>query len=99
MGGFPACALTNVLQTNIDAGDVGSTTRKRDAPDFAKLNVPMSPSTTDVVARTLLLQFANMPFTSTDNNIFSNFLLETTQGSSKMMALSGTADSTTLHRI
>lgn len=62
---------------------------------FALLNVPKNPSVTDVVARTILLTFANVPFAVFDNThaIFSQFLLDTTQGVSKTFGLTGTADS------
>lgn len=62
---------------------------------FALLDVPMSPSVTDVVARTILLTFANVPFAVFGNThqIFSQFLLDTTQGTTKTFGLTGTADS------
>ncbi|KAM0750211.1 hypothetical protein T439DRAFT_247618 [Meredithblackwellia eburnea MCA 4105] len=68
---------------------------KRDAGDFATLNVPLQASTTNVVARSLLLQFSNVPFTSIDNSIFSSFLLDTTVGVSKSFGLHGSADTIT----
>ena len=88
--------LTYSSQTAITTTDSTSAPgrlAKRDTGDFATLKVPMQPSKTDVVARSLLLTFQNVPFTSIDNMIFSSFLMETTVGSTKGFALHGAADS------
>lgn len=55
----------------------------------------MLPSVTDVVARTLLLTFENIPFTSIDNGVFSNYLLDVTDGTSKVFGLHGSATTVT----
>jgi hypothetical protein len=85
------------IQTTLTASDgtpLGSSAvMKRDQGDFAQLNVPLLPAKTDVVARTLLLTFSGVPFQSVDNGVFSNFLLATTQGSSKSFGLHGSANS------
>lgn len=86
-----------LLQTAITALDLTSAAglSKRAADQsFATLNVPMLPSITDVVARSLLLKFEDIPFTSINDGIFSSFLLDTTVGMSKSFALQGAADST-----
>ncbi|KAI5474806.1 pre-rrna processing protein [Pseudohyphozyma bogoriensis] len=90
---FPV-AITQ-LATQIDASDSSGSSRlsRRAAGDFASLDVPSSPATTDEVARTVLLQFSDVPFKSTDNSLFSNFLLSTTDGANQPFGLSGSADS------
>lgn len=59
--------------------------------------VPLLPSVTDVVTRSLLLTFTNIPFTSLDNGIFSSFLTATTDDVSKSFGLHGSADSELYH--
>ncbi|KAL8278093.1 hypothetical protein RQP46_009553 [Phenoliferia psychrophenolica] len=87
-------AATSITTKNSDAASV-SRLAKRDTGDFATLNVPLLPSATDVQSRSLLLQFTNIPFKSIDNGIFSSFLLETTVGATKGLALHGSADTVT----
>lgn len=62
---------------------------------FAVLNVPMSPARTDVVARTTVLTFQNVPFSvfSGTHQIFSQFLTDATDDTSKTFGLQGSADS------
>lgn len=86
------------IETGITAqnhGATGGLAKRADTPgaDFALLSVPLVPSKTDVVARTILLAFQNVPFASLDDNLFSTFLLETTLGSSMTLGLHGLANS------
>lgn len=60
---------------------------------IASLNVPLLPAKTDVVARTLLLTFADIPFTAISHDDFSDFLNETTQGVQVSFDLTGKATS------
>ena len=92
---LPFAFPVNIIQTatDITAGDPNQANRKRAPGDFATLDVPLLPSTTDVVARTLLLVFSGIPFQSIDDPIFSRFLLDTTQGVTKTFTLTGAADS------
>ena len=62
---------------------------------FALISVPQSPVTTNVVARTTVIQFSNIPFAVFDNthSIFSQFLTDTTDDVSKTFGLTGIADS------
>ncbi|KAL8280236.1 hypothetical protein RQP46_007350 [Phenoliferia psychrophenolica] len=89
---FPA-SITHAA-VNIVAQNAASPGRmnKRDTGDFATVSVPMAPSFTDVVARTLLLKFEDIPFQSTDDGIFSTFVVDTTTGISKSFAVHGAAD-------
>ncbi|KAL8287086.1 hypothetical protein RQP46_004092 [Phenoliferia psychrophenolica] len=87
-------AATSITATNSNTAPA-SRLGKRDTGDFATLDVPMLPSTTDVQARSLLLKFEDIPFTSIDNGIFSSFLMETTVGATKPFALHGAANTIT----
>lgn len=53
----------------------------------------MSPAKTDVVSRTILITFQNVPFKSLDNNLFSQFLSQVTTSNSKTFGLGGLANS------
>lgn len=53
----------------------------------------MSPATTDVQTRTILITFQNVPFKSLDNNLFSQFLTQVTSTSSQTFGLGGLANS------
>lgn len=55
----------------------------------------MLPSITDVVARTLLLTFENVPFTSSDDSVFSSYLRDVTNSASKSFGLHGSATTVT----
>ncbi|GAA5951249.1 hypothetical protein JCM3765_002422 [Sporobolomyces pararoseus] len=83
--------ITN-LASDITAGDPGSASRKRDAGDFALLSIPSNPAKTDVTARTILLQFQNVPFKSVNNGGFSSFLTQVTDDQSKTFTLHGAAN-------
>jgi hypothetical protein len=65
---------------------------------FALLDVPLSPSQTDVVARNTILRFNNVPFAvfGDTHSIFSQFLTDTTVGTTKTFGLTGVADSAQL---
>ncbi|GJN94719.1 hypothetical protein Rhopal_007810-T1 [Rhodotorula paludigena] len=81
------------LASQIYANDAGATnSRKRATGDFALLDIPSNPARTDVVARTIVLAFSNVPFQSVDNSLFSNFLVDVTDDESKTFALRGQAD-------
>ncbi|KAN0059778.1 hypothetical protein ACQY0O_008352 [Thecaphora frezii] len=60
----------------------------------AVLNIPPSPSITDVAARILTLMFTNVPFKVYDNQrqTFSQFLADTTAGTQVRFNLNGDAD-------
>lgn len=63
---------------------------------FAELNIPMSPTSTDVVSRIATLQISHVPFAVASNAhaVFSQFLTDTTDDASKTFGLVGTANST-----
>jgi len=81
------------LASDIYAADTGSTSRKRAPGDFALLSIPSNPARTDVTARTILLQFQNVPFQSVNNGGFSSFITQVTDDVSKTFTLRGAADS------
>ncbi|GAA5914535.1 uncharacterized protein JCM6883_003197 [Sporobolomyces salmoneus] len=83
--------ITN-LASDITAGDPGSASRKRDPGDFALLSIPSNPAKTDVTARTILLQFQNVPFKSVNNGGFSSFITQVTDDESKTFTLHGAAN-------
>lgn len=85
--------IATSITTSNNEGGSSSSLSKRDASDFAVLNVPQVPAKTDVVSRNILLTFSNVPFASTSNSLFSTFLLDTTQGTSMNLGLHGTASS------
>ena len=62
--------------------------------DIALLDIPPSPSITDVVARVLTLMFQNVPFAvySDKHPVFSQFLADTTAGTEIRFNLNGKAD-------
>lgn len=79
----------------IDITQVGQTiTANFQGTDFATLNVPMGPSTTDVKNRILHLQFQNVPFAvhNGSHDTFEDFLKQTTASKSETFSLSGSAD-------
>ncbi|GAA5937070.1 uncharacterized protein JCM15063_000146 [Sporobolomyces koalae] len=81
------------LASDITAGDSGSSSRsKRDQGDFALLSIPQNPAKTDVTARTILLQFQNVPFQSVNNGLFSSFVTQVTDDQSKTFTLHGAAN-------
>ncbi|BGP00846.1 hypothetical protein RTBOTA2_002159 [Rhodotorula toruloides] len=81
------------LASKIYSADTGSGQRaKRANGDFALLDIPSNPAKTDVVARTIVLAFANVPFASVDNNLFASFLTQVTDDVSKTFQLHGAAD-------
>ncbi|KAL8279026.1 hypothetical protein RQP46_008484 [Phenoliferia psychrophenolica] len=95
---LPFAFPVNIVQaaTSITASSGGaSRLAKRATGDFATLNVPLAPSTTDVQARALHLQFNNVPFQSTNNGIFGSFLTATTVGGTGGLGLHGSADAIT----
>lgn len=83
------------IQTSITAASNSGGSRKRAIADFATLDVPLVPATTDVVARKIALVFNNVPFTSIDNDVFSSFLLDVTQSANSNLGLHGTANTVT----
>ncbi|EPQ29604.1 uncharacterized protein PFL1_02823 [Pseudozyma flocculosa PF-1] len=62
--------------------------------DVAVLDIPLSPSITDVVARILTLMFTNVPFAvyGDQHPAFSQFLADTTAGTQVRFNLNGKAD-------
>ena len=91
-----------ILQVDITQAQTSITTstnsgsQKRALGDFASLDVPMSPAKTDVISRRIALNFQNVPFRSLADNLFSNFLTETTNGESVTLGLTGFANSQSL---
>lgn len=89
--------ITN-LASQIYAADGAGAARsrsrlaKRAEGDFALLDIPGIPVRTDVTARTIQLDFENVPFASVDNGAFSNFLVDVTDDESKTFTLRGSAD-------
>lgn len=65
--------------------------------DMAVLNIPTSPSTTDVEARILTLMFQNVPFAvmSPSRQLFSQFVADFTKAEQVTLNLHGTATATT----
>lgn len=69
--------------------------------EFAVLDIPSGPSTTDVVARTLQLRFSNVPLAAVSgsaHSIYSNFIADTTSDDSKSFGVAGVADSASIMR-
>jgi hypothetical protein len=62
---------------------------------FALLDVPLLPTTTDVVPRILHLTFSNIPFAvfADQHQTFSQFLTDTTDDAAKTFGLTGQANS------
>ena len=73
------------LQQTITIGSQGT--------DFAQLSIPKGPSTTDVQARIIYLQFQNVPFAVFDktHTNFEQFVAATTIGASQTLHLTGSA--------
>ncbi|GAA6063179.1 hypothetical protein JCM10212_003114 [Sporobolomyces blumeae] len=76
----------------VDITSLASDIYAADGSDFALLSIPKSNTKTDVVARTILLQFQNVPFKSVNNGGFSSFLTQVTDDVSKTFTLHGSAD-------
>ena len=74
------------LQQTITIGSQGT--------NFAQLAIPKGPTTTDVQARIIHLEFQNVPFAVFDNTHtnFEQFVSTTTTGSSQTLQLSGSAN-------
>ncbi|PWZ00897.1 hypothetical protein BCV70DRAFT_84414 [Testicularia cyperi] len=79
----------------IDIQQVGGAFISRyNGVDNAVLDIPLSPSITDVTARILTLMFSNVPFDVYDNAhpVFSQFLADTTAQTQVTFNLHGTAN-------
>jgi hypothetical protein len=79
----------------IDIVQVGQNlTANYKGQDFATLDVPMSPSQTDVQQRIIQLNFQNVPFSVSDggHDTFQQFLKDTTSWKNTTFALSGIAN-------
>ncbi|KDR75403.1 hypothetical protein GALMADRAFT_553913 [Galerina marginata CBS 339.88] len=76
----------SALEQTITLGFQGS--------DFAQLAIPKGPSTTDVEARVIHLNFKDVPFGVFDNghSTFEQFVAATTTGSQETLRLSGFAN-------